>query len=122
MLETLAKQHVSKWHPVTVHSPMDPAVGENQAISTNLTINYHLLVGKWYEEGKHYDIDTNSCVNEESCDRHAQACNKYYYLVSRIIHYMQIIWAITTDIGCAIKKCKHAAPSVVLLVCHYGPG
>lgn len=61
-------------------------VGENQAVSTSLTLDYHLLVGKWYEEGKHYDIDTNMCAVEEDCNRYLQVCtnNNYYCKVVKL--------------------------------------
>ena len=48
------------------------SVGENQAVSTSLSMDYHLLVGKWYEEGRNYRADTNSCMDEEDCYRYLQ--------------------------------------------------
>lgn len=53
------------------------SVGENQAISSSPTIDYNLLVGKWYEEGQHYDHETKSCAAGESCHRYLQVFISY---------------------------------------------
>ena len=63
------------------------SVGENQAISSSPTINYNLLVGKWYEEGKHFDHDTKSCAAEETCH--------HYLQVVLIVYFIKLIIFIT---------------------------
>lgn len=74
------------------------SVGENQAISSSPTNNYNLLVGKWYDEGKHYELETRSCAAEESCHRYLQVYASLQ-LISKPLKFVFVFFS-TADLGC----------------------
>ena len=81
-LASLAKQHADECRVSNDDENMGGLsyhlVGENQAISSSLEIDYHSLVGKWYEEGEHYMYETNACATEENCRRYLQVLPRQY--------------------------------------------
>ncbi|MED6198441.1 hypothetical protein PIB30_066315 [Stylosanthes scabra] len=42
------------------------------------------VVGLWAKQKKYYDYESNSCINNNTCD-----------------NYLQIVWRSTTSVGCA---------------------
>lgn len=56
----------------------------------------------WAEEKAHYSYDSNSCTPGEECG-----------------HYTQMIWADTTEVGCAVARNEDATEEV--WVCNYNP-
>lgn len=78
-MASLAQQHADKCRVVN-NEDMNIGglaigfhlVGENQAISSSLAIDYHSLVGKWYEERKHYLYESKACATEQNCHRYLQ--------------------------------------------------
>lgn len=54
----------------------------------------------WTAEEADYDYATNSCAN---------VCG----------HYTQVVWATTTDLGCAMNPCGN---NTFIVSCEYGPG
>ncbi|XP_022949854.1 pathogenesis-related protein 1-like [Cucurbita moschata] len=58
-------------------------------------------VESWSKERRHYDAQTNSCVEGEMCG-----------------HYTQVIWRDTTKLGCTRVRCQIGG---VLIICEYDP-
>uniref|UniRef100_A0A094ZEH4 Venom allergen 5 n=1 Tax=Schistosoma haematobium TaxID=6185 RepID=A0A094ZEH4_SCHHA len=56
-------------------------------------------VDAWFNEHKLYDYNQNNCME--------------------CLHYTQMVWAKTTDIGCGVASCPKYGLSIV---CNYGPG
>ncbi|XP_018644042.1 venom allergen-like (VAL) 5 protein [Schistosoma mansoni] len=74
-------------------------VGQNWAGASTVDIGFQ----RWLNEYKNYDFFNRLC------------------LVGRCIHYTQIVWENTTDIGCGVATCPHS-PFKLSIVCNYGPG
>ena len=75
--------------------------GENLAAGTNsLPAD---LVNLWYDEIKDYDYNDVTGISHNGKD---------------VGHFTQLVWAATTDVGCAVEKCTNGA---VYLICEYNP-
>ncbi|NEQ50844.1 MAG: hypothetical protein F6K11_12035 [Leptolyngbya sp. SIO3F4] len=57
----------------------------------------------WINEAQHYNYETNRCASGQICG-----------------HYTQMIWADTTEVGCAVARTENKKREV--WVCHYAPG
>lgn len=73
----------------------------------NLAEGYEIMtaetaVSLWADERKHYDYNSNTCVNDSS----------------HCLHYTQLVWRNTKSIGCAQVKCQN---NWVFLICNYYP-
>ncbi|CAH8610712.1 unnamed protein product [Schistosoma bovis] len=77
------------------HSDEFSWVGQNIALHPTIKSG----VDAWFNEHKLYDYNQNNCM----------AC----------LHYTQMVWAKTTDIGCGVASCPRYGLSIV---CNYGPG
>jgi len=58
------------------------------------------LVQAWYDEKSDYTYASMACVEGKMCG-----------------HYTQVVWAQTTQVGCAWNRC----PDFHILVCDYSP-
>jgi uncharacterized protein YkwD len=67
--------------------------GENLYARPKPTSPEH-VVARWTGEAEHYDLASNRCA-------HGQQCG----------HYTQVVWAETSAIGCAVARCRDAAPT-----------
>ncbi|XP_027348385.1 basic form of pathogenesis-related protein 1-like [Abrus precatorius] len=74
--------------------------GENLAGSSG-DITAPGAVKLWVEEKANYDPNSNSCVNNGEC-----------------LHYTQVVWNETFDLGCGKAKCDNGWTYVV---CSYDP-
>uniref|UniRef100_A0A5K3FRN8 SCP domain-containing protein n=1 Tax=Mesocestoides corti TaxID=53468 RepID=A0A5K3FRN8_MESCO len=83
--------------------------GTGQAISVVVDDNPNLvdIVQGWYEEGKNYVFKNNTC--EGICD-----------------DYIQMVWAKSTKLGCAVTCCDQTIPPrrkpVHIIACFYRRG
>ncbi|CAH8634065.1 unnamed protein product, partial [Schistosoma rodhaini] len=70
-------------------------VGQNMAFASTIKS----AVDAWFNEHKLYNFSVNNC--------------------RKCLHYTQMVWAKTTDIGCGVANCSTYGLSIV---CNYGPG
>ncbi|CAH8624029.1 unnamed protein product, partial [Schistosoma haematobium] len=77
------------------HSDEFRWVGQNIALHPTIKSG----VDAWFNEHKLYDYNHNDCM--------------------KCLHYTQMAWAKTTDIGCGVASCPKYGLSIV---CNYGPG
>ncbi|KAH9581221.1 hypothetical protein MS3_00000578 [Schistosoma haematobium] len=77
------------------HSDEFRWVGQNIALGPTIKSG----VDAWFNEHKLYDYNHNDCM--------------------KCLHYTQMVWAKTTDIGCGVASCPKYGLSIV---CNYGPG
>uniref|UniRef100_A0A3Q0KUA5 Venom allergen-like (VAL) 1 protein n=1 Tax=Schistosoma mansoni TaxID=6183 RepID=A0A3Q0KUA5_SCHMA len=77
------------------HSNQFSWVGQNIALHPTIKSG----VDAWFNEHKLYNYNTNNCP--------------------QCLHYTQMAWAKTTDIGCGVANCPRYGLSIV---CNYGPG
>ncbi|RTG80994.1 uncharacterized protein DC041_0006689 [Schistosoma bovis] len=77
------------------HSDEFSWVGQNIALHPTIMSG----VDAWFNEHKLYDYKENNCM--------------------KCLHYTQMVWAKTTDIGCGVASCPRYGLSIV---CNYGPG
>ena len=73
-------------------------------------MNLTYAIQRWYGEKGYFTYET------ASCDVEVQSCG----------HYMQVVWAITTHVGCAYQSCHPLNESgftgpAKFLVCNYSP-
>ncbi|KAG0467070.1 hypothetical protein HPP92_018650 [Vanilla planifolia] len=79
--------------------------GENLFSGTGRDWSAADAVRAWVDEGKDYDYASNSCAAGKVCG-----------------HYTQVVWAASTDLGCAAVPCGSAAgESGVFIICSYSP-
>ncbi|CAH8643201.1 unnamed protein product [Schistosoma rodhaini] len=100
LLAKLAKDHVEKCILDSgdlgkLYVGKFDSVGQTVAEHTSI----QNILDTWLEEKNDYDLDKNTCENE---------CG----------NYKQLVWANTTDIGCASNKCDNR----YMVVCNYAPG
>uniref|UniRef100_A0A5K3FQ23 SCP domain-containing protein n=1 Tax=Mesocestoides corti TaxID=53468 RepID=A0A5K3FQ23_MESCO len=108
-LERLAVDWVARCkyeHPDPKIYPQYSGIGQNLGITPEplpgLTYPTHV----WADEFFDYNFSNNLCK---------RVCG----------HYTQMVWATSTEVGCAIKLCDNVYPAtyspVHFLVCHYKP-
>jgi len=81
-------------------------VGENLYATTG-TAKPSDVVNNWSNEIQDYNLATNQCRAGKECG-----------------HYTQVVWASTSDIGCAVAKCNPIQGWLAgqVVFCDYGPG
>ncbi|KAL5964628.1 Cysteine-rich secretory protein LCCL domain-containing 1 [Taenia solium] len=83
-------------------------IGQNIAASGGVMPTIRWLANTWRLQAKHYTYSNNSCIPMRICR-----------------HYMQMVWADSTQLGCAVNRCDHMKPGwpppVYYLVCQYSP-
>jgi len=77
----------------------DSGFGENIWRGTEGFFTLEDAVNSWGEEEEFYDVDSNECVGGDC------------------LHYTQIVWENTTEVGCGTAVCN----GFLVLVCQYNP-
>nr|CAB3250296.1 A disintegrin and metalloproteinase with thrombospondin motifs gon-1 [Phallusia mammillata] len=89
-------------------------IEENIYVSTGITFGNQWATqatGRWNEEGKYYNYQTNKCTATDRCKR-----------------YTQMVWGPTFKVGCGISKCsavkvgRQTWTDATIMVCDYAPG
>ncbi|KAM3188346.1 hypothetical protein ACTXT7_000467 [Hymenolepis weldensis] len=75
-------------------------VGQNYATYSTI----EMCVNSWIYEYRDYHYNSNSCSPGRVCG-----------------HYIQMVSADTTDVGCGSSQCDYMGNVQPFLVCHYGP-
>ncbi|XP_030485792.1 pathogenesis-related protein 1A-like [Cannabis sativa] len=75
--------------------------GENLAKGSSASFTGIVAVNLWVAEKPYYDYYSNSCVNGQQC-----------------LHYTQVVWTDSTQVGCARVQCTNGWYYVV---CSYNP-
>jgi len=76
------------------------AYGENLAWAGGQRLTPEEVLELWGREAAFYDHDANSCRAGKSC-----------------LHYTQVVWRNTTEVGCAVARCEDSE----VWVCNYAP-
>jgi len=80
----------------------DPPFGENLGWSSEPT-NINKIISAWAAKKKNYKLKQNICPKGKQC-----------------YHYTQMVWAGTTEVGCAKQRCSNGSGGEVY-VCNYFP-
>ncbi len=124
-LEQLAQRWADRCkfeHPDTSKFPDYRGVGQNIAMSSGKP-TMDGLAAAWYNEVKYYTYANNSCAPKKMCGHYTQVCELLFnpdtcYIWLKKQHFdVQMVWANTEKIGCAMTKCS----GNYLLVCQYEP-
>uniref|UniRef100_A0A5K3F7T4 SCP domain-containing protein n=1 Tax=Mesocestoides corti TaxID=53468 RepID=A0A5K3F7T4_MESCO len=108
-LEKLAIDWVARCemkHPDDSQFPAYKGIGQNLAMMAGLTPTLAQMAQGWYNEIVNYTYADNSCKH---------ICG----------HYTQMVWATSSELGCAKKQCDSSFPSspkpVYVMACQYKP-
>ena len=103
--DTLIEQNLRIHHSPAASQGTADDIGENiteyQATSGGAYRTPARALQGWVAEGQYYDYETNRCMAAE--------CG----------HYTQMVWANTTEVGCAVAR--NANETREVWVCHYDP-
>jgi pathogenesis-related protein 1 len=94
------------------HNPGRGFVGENLYAQTGTSGTATTAVNFWGAEAQNYNWYTNTCAAGQDCS-----------------HYTQIVWASTTQVGCAVQICPAGVGTPppgftgdwTYIVCNYSP-
>lgn len=105
-------------------------IGQNILATDDTSVNYTILLGKWFQQRSSYNYYTGTCRDEDGEEREdLEGCEGY----------SQMVWASTTVVGCGVKRCAEMEgdwdedgdedeededdnQNILFLVCNYGPG
>ncbi|VDM17115.1 unnamed protein product [Hydatigera taeniaeformis] len=110
-LEKLAIDWVAKCkfeHPNSSQYPQYNGIGQNLALTGGVGRNLVSQATQWWNEVSGYTYGSNACTVGTVCG-----------------HYIQMVWATSEELGCAVKQCDSLMPNwpspVFLLTCQYKP-
>uniref|UniRef100_A0A5K3FBL7 SCP domain-containing protein n=1 Tax=Mesocestoides corti TaxID=53468 RepID=A0A5K3FBL7_MESCO len=109
-LERLAMEWAAqcRWeHPDPNYYTQYKGIGQNLALKSGPKQSFPQMATIWYNEVFNYTYHSRRC---------SSVCG----------HYTQMVWATTTEIGCAMQRCDSLRPEwtppVYLMACQYAPG
>ncbi|KAK3570460.1 hypothetical protein QTP86_019461, partial [Hemibagrus guttatus] len=80
-------------------------VGWNVHRSTHGVASYSDIINSWFQEGHHYVYQNGRCKINRTCK-----------------HYTQLVWATSSQVGCALHLCRVGVKNWDMFVCAYFPG
>uniref|UniRef100_A0A3B4DBT3 C-type lectin domain-containing protein n=2 Tax=Pygocentrus nattereri TaxID=42514 RepID=A0A3B4DBT3_PYGNA len=80
-------------------------VGWNIHQSPHGEASFPEVINLWFQEGQDYIYQSGQCRNNGTCQ-----------------HYTQLVWATSSEVGCAMHVCRSGAVHLDLFVCAYSPG
>ncbi|XP_041727428.1 C-type lectin domain family 18 member A-like isoform X2 [Coregonus clupeaformis] len=105
-LVLLAQERAESCH--TDPSPQDQQlrhIGWNTHHSAHATTSFAEVIDSWFEEGRDYMYLSGQCRENATCQ-----------------HYTQLVWATSSNVGCARQLCLRGDALWELFVCAYSPG
>ncbi|XP_041715784.1 C-type lectin domain family 18 member A isoform X2 [Coregonus clupeaformis] len=105
-LVLLAQERAESCH--TDPSPQDQQlrhIGWNTHHSVHATTSFAEVIHSWFEEGRDYMYLSGQCRENATCQ-----------------HYTQLVWATSSNVGCARQLCLRGDALWELFVCAYSPG
>ncbi|ESN97573.1 hypothetical protein HELRODRAFT_85437, partial [Helobdella robusta] len=102
-------QRCSFEHGQPAEAKNDGYIGQNLYVSSSPNVNFESAIQSWYDEKPYYNYSSNTCRSNKMCG-----------------HYTQIVWATTTEVGCAVQVCNNGISiagysSGHIIVCNYLP-
>ncbi|XP_064869191.1 C-type lectin domain family 18 member A-like isoform X1 [Oncorhynchus nerka] len=105
-LVLLAQERAESCH--TDPSPQDQQlrhIGWNTHHSAHATTSFAEVIDSWFEEGRDFMYLSGQCRENATCQ-----------------HYTQLVWATSSNVGCARQLCLRRDALWELFVCAYSPG
>uniref|UniRef100_A0A8C8FMS5 C-type lectin domain-containing protein n=1 Tax=Oncorhynchus tshawytscha TaxID=74940 RepID=A0A8C8FMS5_ONCTS len=105
-LVLLAQERAESCH--TDPSPQDQQlrhIGWNTHHSAHATTSFAEVIDSWFEEGRDFMYLSGQCRENATCQ-----------------HYTQLVWATSSNVGCARQLCLRGDALWELFVCAYSPG
>ncbi|XP_056135328.1 C-type lectin domain family 18 member A-like [Lampris incognitus] len=106
-LALLAVEMAASCHtgPSHQHSPPFPHIGWNTHLSARGVTSFSEVIDSWFEEGQNFLYLSGQCRENATCQ-----------------HYTQLVWATSSQVGCASQVCLNEQDPWELFVCAYAPG
>ncbi|KAB5575171.1 hypothetical protein PHYPO_G00217800 [Pangasianodon hypophthalmus] len=80
-------------------------IGWNIHQSPHGVASYSDIINSWFQEGHHYVYQNGQCKSNHTCK-----------------HYTQLVWATSSQVGCALHLCRVGVKQWDMFVCAYFPG
>uniref|UniRef100_A0A8C2W8T1 EGF-like domain-containing protein n=1 Tax=Cyclopterus lumpus TaxID=8103 RepID=A0A8C2W8T1_CYCLU len=106
-LALLAKKRAASCHtdPPPPHASSFSHVGWNTRLSADDVTSFSDAIHSWFEEGKDFLYMSRQCRANATCQ-----------------HYTQLVWATSSNVGCASQLCLREGDISEMFVCAYYPG
>ncbi|XP_044060150.1 C-type lectin domain family 18 member A-like isoform X2 [Siniperca chuatsi] len=106
-LALLAKERAALCHtdPSPQHASSFSHVGWNTHLSAYGVTSFSDVIHTWFEEGTDFLYLSGQCRENATCQ-----------------HYTQLVWATSSNVGCASQLCLRGGDLWELFVCAYYPG
>lgn len=125
-MEELAQKWVEKCRfapPNKAKNPEYFMIGHNLGLYSGDQPRILQALKDWSSESVNYNIISNTCKSQKTCWPYTQVLVKYIFLFFN--DYIQMIWADTYEVGCAIQRCDGINPEIkkptYLVSCCYTP-
>ncbi|XP_054474452.1 C-type lectin domain family 18 member A-like [Anoplopoma fimbria] len=106
-LALLAKKRAALCNtdPPPEHTSSFSHIGWNTHLSADGVTSFSDAIHSWFEEGKDFLYLSGQCGENATCQ-----------------HYTQLVWATSSNVGCASQLCLREGGSSEMFVCAYYPG